>query len=115
VPFETDFPLFFREFPEPIVRYWHDTGHAQIKENLGFIMHAMHLGAMAYQLAGFHVHDVEFPGRDHRPPGLGTVDFAALARWVQPGHVKVLEMSPSVTVEELQAGWEYLRRCWGPE
>ncbi|HYE32662.1 MAG TPA: TIM barrel protein, partial [Methylomirabilota bacterium] len=43
IPFESDFGLFFREFNSPTVRYWHDCGHAQIKENLGFINHAMHL------------------------------------------------------------------------
>lgn len=113
IPFETDFPMFFAEFPEPAVCYWHDCGHAQIKENLGFILHSMHLGAMAGRLAGFHIHDVEFPGRDHRPPGSGTIDFAALARWVRPEHLKVLELSPSVTVEQLQSGWAHLRRVWG--
>jgi sugar phosphate isomerase/epimerase len=115
IPFETDFPMFFREFTQPTVRYWHDTGHAQIKENLGFIIHGMHLGAMADWLAGFHVHDVAFPGRDHRPPGSGTIDFSGLARWVRPEQVKVLEMSPSVTVEELQQGWAHLRQCWGAD
>jgi sugar phosphate isomerase/epimerase len=115
IPFESDFPIFFREFPQSTVCYWHDTGHAQIKENLGFIIHAMHLGAMADRLAGFHIHDVEFPGRDHRPPGKGTIDFAALSRWVRPEHIKVLEMSPSVTVDELREGLAHLRQCWGAE
>lgn len=113
IPFESDFPLFFREFPEPTVCYWHDTGHAQIKENLGFIMHAMHLGAMADRLAGFHLHDVQFPGRDHRPPGAGTIDFAALKRWVKPEHIKVFEMSPSLSAEEVQRGVAHLKALWG--
>jgi len=113
IPFETDFPMLFREFPQSAVCYWHDCGHAQIKENLGFIVHEMHLGAMAERLAGYHIHDVEFPGRDHRPPGSGTIDFGALSRWVKPEHLKVLEMSPSVTVEELKRGWEHMRRLWG--
>jgi sugar phosphate isomerase/epimerase len=113
IPFETDFPMFFREFPESVVCYWHDFGHAQIKENLGLIIHGMHLGAMTERLAGFHIHDVEFPGRDHRPPGQGTVDFAGLARWVRPEHLKILEMSPGVNGEEVLAGVEHLRQVWG--
>ena len=50
-------------------------GDAQIKHNLGFIDHLMHLEAMAEDLAGFHIHDVQFPGRDHCAPGTGMIDF----------------------------------------
>src|SRR5262245_59066884 len=32
--FESDYPLFLKEFTSPAVAYWHDTGHAQIKENI---------------------------------------------------------------------------------
>ena len=62
IPLEDDFSFLLREFDRPGVGYWHDTGHAQIKENLGFISHAMHLESLADRLLGLHVHDVEFPG-----------------------------------------------------
>ncbi len=113
IPFESDFTLFFREFPQPCIRYWHDTGHAQIKENLGFIVHTMHLGCVADRLAGFHIHDVEFPARDHRPPGTGTINFAALRAFVRPEHIKVFELSPGVDVDQLRTGVAYLKELWG--
>ncbi|WCJ58152.1 sugar phosphate isomerase/epimerase [Fontisphaera persica] len=113
IPFETDFPLFFREFDRPSVVYWHDTGHAQIKENLGFIHHGLHLEALADRLAGFHIHDVSFPGRDHLPPGAGGIDFAALAGLVKPEHIKVLELGPWVPTADVQRGWEHIRSLWG--
>lgn len=115
IPFEADFSFLFADFPGGILRYWHDTGHAQIKQNLGFIDHVMHLESLADALAGFHIHDVEFPGRDHRPPGLGMIDFAALKPFVKPEHLKVIELSPSVTVEQLQAGVAHLQALWGPD
>lgn len=115
IPFEGDFPFFFEDFPRGVVRYWHDTGHAQIKENLGFIDHVMHLESMAGELAGFHLHDVEFPGRDHRTPGKGMIKFEALTPYVKPEHIKVLELSPSIPVEEVLAGWKHLQALWGPE
>ncbi len=113
IPFESDFPFFFQEFPGPTVRYWHDTGHAQIKENLGFIQHTMHLESMAEYLAGFHIHDVEYPGGDHRPPGKGSIDFAALAQFVKPDHIKVFELHSSVTVEDVHAGVAHVKSLWG--
>lgn len=115
IPFESDFTLFFHEFTQSNVCYWHDTGHAQIKENLGFIIHSMHLGALTDRLAGFHIHDVEFPARDHRPPGTGTIDFAALRPMVKPEHIKVFELSPSVKADELQQGVARLKELWGEE
>src|SRR5688572_6247049 len=102
IPFESDYTFFFKEFTSPSIVYWHDTGHAQIKENLGFIHHALHLDSQKERLYGFHIHDVEFPGRDHRAPGKGTVDWAALKRTVRPEHLKIFEFSPSLSVEEVK-------------
>ena len=115
IPLESDFTLFFKEFDQSSVCYWHDTGHAQIKENLGFIRHTMHLETMADWLAGFHIHDVQFPGRDHCPPGSGMIDFAALRPMVKSEHVKVFELNPGVSVEELQRGVAHLKSIWGEE
>ena len=112
---ESDFGFFFREFSQPHVCYWHDTGHAQIKENLGFIQHAMHLESMADRLAGFHIHDVQFPGRDHCPPGSGMIDFASLKPFVRPEHIKVFELNPGVPVEQVQEGVAHLKSVWGAE
>lgn len=113
IPLDSDFPFLFKEFDNPTVRYWHDTGHAQIKENLGFIHHGMHLQTMAEHLAGFHIHDVQNVGRDHCPPGTGSVDFAALKPFVKPEHIKVFEMNPGIPVEELKRGVAYVKSLWG--
>jgi sugar phosphate isomerase/epimerase len=107
--------LFLKEFPAAHVCYWHDTGHAQIKENLGFIRHTMHLESLADRLAGFHIHDVQFPARDHCPPGSGMIDFAALKPLVKPEHIKVVELNPGVPVEELKRGVEHIKSVWGQE
>jgi sugar phosphate isomerase/epimerase len=115
IPLESDFTFFFREFTSPTITYWHDTGHAQIKENLGFIHHVLHLESMADRLAGFHIHDVQPPARDHCEPGTGTVDFAALKPMVQPHHLKVFEFSPMLTVEEVARGAEHVRQIWGTD
>lgn len=115
LPFESDFHFLFREINSPNLVYWHDTGHAQIKENLGFIVHQMHLESLREHLFGFHIHDVQFPGRDHCMPGSGTVDFAALKPLIQAQHIKVFEFSPSLTPDQVRTGAAHVKNIWGAE
>ncbi|MGO8764510.1 MAG: sugar phosphate isomerase/epimerase family protein [Limisphaerales bacterium] len=115
IPLESDFQFLFRELASPSLRYWHDCGHAQIKENLGFILHAMHLESLREYLAGFHVHDVQFPARDHAAPGTGSVDYAALKPWVKPEHIKVFELSPALPPDAVAAGIAHVKSIWGKE
>jgi sugar phosphate isomerase/epimerase len=115
IPLETDLEMLLLQFNRPEVGYWHDCGHAQIKENLGFISHRLHLQSLAPRLLGFHVHDVKFPGWDHCAPGSGTVDFAALKPMIKPEHIKVFELSPRLSVEEAAAGVAHVKELWGQE
>jgi sugar phosphate isomerase/epimerase len=115
LPLEEDYGLLFKQLKSPAVVYWHDTGHAQIKENLGFLNHAFHLESRRDNLAGFHIHDVQFPGKDHCAPGTGTIDFAALKPMVKPHHIKVFEFSPSLTVEQLKSGVAHVKNLWGED
>ena len=115
LPIESDFKTLLEEFPGPTVCYWHDVGHAQIKADLGFIDHAKFLAERADRLAGFHIHDVKFPARDHFPPGGGDIDFAALAPFVKPEHIKVFELSPKVPVDSVVRSIAHLKRIWGED
>ena len=113
LPVETDFGVFLKEFSGPNIAYWHDTGHGQIKEHLGLIRQAQFVELMSPRLAGFHLHDVQYPARDHAPPGSGVIDFMALRPFVKPEHIKVFEMSPKVPVESVRRGVARLKELWG--
>lgn len=115
IPIDSDFPSLFAEFKSPTIAYWHDCGHAQIKENLGFISHLLQIESLANDLGGMHIHDVEFPGRDHCPPGDGGIDFAALKPYVKPETLKVFELSPRLSPDQVKRGVEYLYSVWGAE
>jgi sugar phosphate isomerase/epimerase len=115
LPLEPDYHILFKVLGSPAAVYWHDTGHAQIKQNLGFIDHAFHLESQRERLYGFHVHDVQFPGRDHCSPGTGTVDFVALKRMVKPEHLKVFEFSPSMSPADALKGVAHVKNIWGAE
>jgi hypothetical protein len=41
------------------------------------------------------------------------IDFAALKPLVKPEHIKVFELSPNLTVEEVKSGVEHVKRIWG--
>ena len=101
VPSERDFPNFLQRLASPHAGYWHDFGHAQIKENLGLIDHRQHLEAMAPSLLGCHIHDTRWPFRDHCPPFTGDTRFEELVPLLPKKCAMVLEMSPRTEAADI--------------
>jgi sugar phosphate isomerase/epimerase len=100
---DSDFPEFLKAMPLPSpTGYWHDTGHAHLKEELGLISHKAQLGANADRLLGFHLHDVK-DGHDHCAVGTGGIDFGMVSSFFRPEHLLVIELSPRVDVEGVKA------------
>lgn len=86
----------------PWVGYWHDFGHVQLKHNLGLLDHLEWLERIAPHLMGGHVHDVEWPARDHRVPFSGTLDYDAILRFFPAGCPLTWELSPSRKEEQIR-------------
>jgi sugar phosphate isomerase/epimerase len=101
VPSEREFPDFLQSLDSPNAGYWHDFGHAQIKENLGLIDHRQHLATMASRLLGCHIHDTRWPFRDHCPPFTGETRFDDLVPLLPKKRAMVLEMSPRTEAADL--------------
>ncbi|HVU16204.1 MAG TPA: sugar phosphate isomerase/epimerase [Candidatus Didemnitutus sp.] len=100
LPLDEDFEGFLASFPiDGPAGYWHDTGHAQLKEDRGVLVHREHLAKNAPRAHGFHLHDVSESGQDHQPVGSGSVDFAMVSEFWRPEHTLVIELSPRVTTE----------------
>jgi sugar phosphate isomerase/epimerase len=112
VPNEEETEVLLAEYPPAALRYWHDTGHGQVRENLGFINHAAAARRLLPLTRGVHVHDVAAPSRDHLPPGAGEIDFAALAFLAAPGLPAVLEPAPGTPAGEVARGLETIGRLW---
>lgn len=92
---------------------WYDTGHGQVRENLGLIRQAVWLEKLGQHLAGFHVHDVFPPAHDHLSPGEGRVDFRLYSPWVTDGRPLILEPAPGTPLDNVRTGVDTLRRFWG--
>lgn len=101
LPLDNDFPAFLADFDDLHLAYWHDTGHAEIKNRLSLLDPAAHLESLSERLTGFHLHDVSEEGRDHQPIGSGTVDFRQLKAFLRPEHLLVIELSPRLTRDEV--------------
>ncbi len=79
--------------------YWHDFGHAQIKDHLALLDHGQWLDAIGGRAIGCHVHDVRWPFTDHQPPFTGEVDFKNLIPKIPPNAEFVMEIGPRVSRE----------------
>ncbi|HEY3756674.1 MAG TPA: TIM barrel protein [Opitutaceae bacterium] len=81
--------------------FWHDTGHAQIKQDEGLLEHRALLEKVAPRLFGFHLHDVNAEGDDHQPIGSGRIDFDMVSSFWRGGQRLVLELSPRCSPEDV--------------
>ena len=109
LPLDEEMANFLEDLKElEVFGYWHDSGHAQLKETMGLLDHGTFLNNLRPHLVGFHLHDVSTKGRDHQVPGSGTIDWSIIASQVRPGDVVVMEMSPRLKSEQIREGRDFL-------
>jgi sugar phosphate isomerase/epimerase len=102
LPLDDDFDALIGGITQPSTAgYWHDTGHADIKQSMGMLQHKTHLEKNAPRLLGFHLHDVTADGKDHQPIGAGRIDFDMISGFWRPEHLLTLELSPRVNMEDV--------------
>lgn len=114
IPTELEFEAIFRRFPGGEIAYWHDIGHSQIRQNLGFINMERWLERLQNHMAGMHLHDVIPPGRDHVMPPRGSIDFARYTRFAKRDILRVIEPTTKTPREEILEAWRVLREAWAP-
>ena len=90
------------------IGYWHDTGHAQVLQALGFAPHADWLRAYGHRLIGAHLHD-EARLEVHLAPGEGNVNWTGLVALMPANALRVIETNHAVSEKSLRAGVEHLR------
>ena len=102
IPSERELPGLLDELNSEQVGYWHDFGHSQIKENLGFIDHAEWLETVGSRAFGCHVQDCVWPAKDHETPFTGGIDFDKLVPLLPTNCLFVWEMSPNRTADAIR-------------
>jgi sugar phosphate isomerase/epimerase len=85
------------------IGYWHDCGHAQVLQHLGFDHHEDWLRRFAGRMVGVHLHDVVGLS-DHMAAGLGQIDWAMVARYLPASALRTCEFQPSTSPQQVAAG-----------
>jgi sugar phosphate isomerase/epimerase len=94
IPTEEELTELLDEIKAPeVVGYWHDFGHLQVKENVGFVDHAEWLAHIKPRMFGGHLHDTGWPGQDHMAPFTGNIDYDKLVPLIPNPCLLVWEMS----------------------
>ena len=104
VPTESEMQQMMEHFKDsPHVQYWHDFGHVHRKHNLGLLDHSEWLSSMSEHLYGGHLHDVQWPIRDHRVPFQGEINYEELMPHFKPEMPLVWELAPSRKAEDIKS------------
>jgi sugar phosphate isomerase/epimerase len=90
-----------------VIGYWHDVGHAQVMECLGFSRHEDCLRRFSGRIVGVHLHDI-VGIQDHLAPGLGSLDWDMVARYLPPDALRTCEFQSFNSPEEVAAGLSLL-------
>jgi len=112
LPTEAELERILQRFNSPFVRYWHDIGHGQVRQNLGFIGQLRWLEKLKPYLAGMHIHDVAFPAQDHIMPPNGNIIFSDFAPYAQATDLRVIEPAPGTNETELVEAARLLAAAW---
>ncbi|MFH1594200.1 MAG: sugar phosphate isomerase/epimerase family protein [Candidatus Omnitrophota bacterium] len=112
MPSLAEFKTIFNTIDDEHLFYWHDTGHAQLYENLSIIKHEDLLENLASRLIGVHLHDIMLFD-DHRAPGCGEFDFKRLKPYIKPDTLKVIEAHKIATAEEVKGSLKFLDQEMG--
>jgi len=97
------------EAPRSLVGYWHDIGHAEVQQQLGFSLHEEWLSRFKHRMIGIHLHDV-LGLSDHQAPGKGDVNWEMLTKYLHPGLVKVCEIGEWNDEDQIQGVVNFLQK-----
>ena len=113
IPTERELAELLQEMNSPQLGYWHDFGHSQVKENLGFIDHDEWLRAVGPRAFGCHVQDCIWPAREGQLPFTGAVDFEKLVPLLPANCLFVWKMNPNTTADAIRRSVQAWKERFG--
>lgn len=112
IPTEIEIERLLSSYQSPWLRCWFDFGHAQIRQNIGFINAERWAQRLAPWMAGMHIHDVRPPVQDHVMPPKGQIPFDQYREIANRDLIRVIEPAPGTEAGEIKDAIAFLRGCW---
>ncbi len=108
IPLPAESIALMEGFTPDEVGHWHDTGHAEVLDRLGFLPHRAWFDEVGDRLVGAHVHDVRGVV-DHRAPGTAQLDWEMVAAGLSSLDAITLEIDQRESDDDVRAAPAFLR------
>ncbi len=109
IPDFQELGIIFKVFKNDEIVYWHDLGHGEVNERLGFTKHKKFLEKYKKRLYGMHIHDLKGID-DHLAPFTADMKFSIIKPYIDKHTLLVIEAHSQATHEELKLAIEKLKQ-----